>query len=126
MYIAARALVGLMALLFLYMGLGFWFSLDSRAAEFAIEASNALGRASIRADFGSFFLTVGVLCGYASWKRCGSAAAGAALLFGLALLGRIVTIILEGKAPGAVPPMVVEAVSVGILLWARSVWKQAQ
>ena len=83
MNIAARALVGLMGLFFLSMGLGFWFSLDDRAAQFAIEASSALGRASIRADFGSFFLTVGVLCGYASWKRCGVAAAGAALLFGL-------------------------------------------
>ncbi len=126
MNIAARGLVGLMGLFFLSMGLGFWFSLDDRAAQFAIEASSALGRASIRADFGSFFLTVGILCGYASWKRCGAAAAGAALLFVLALLGRIVTIILEGQAPGAIPPMVVEAVSVGILLWARNVWAAAK
>lgn len=121
----ARVLVGLMGLFFFYMGTQFWFALDASAAQFQIQAAGALGRASIRADFGSFFLSVGLLCGYAAWKQCGSAAAAAALLFGLALLGRAATIILEGQAPGAIPPMVVEAVCVAILLWARNGWKKA-
>lgn len=121
----ARILVGLMALFFLAMGLQFWFALDAGAAQFQIEAANALGRASIRADFGAFFLSFSLFCGYAAWKQCGAAAAAAALLFGLALAGRLVTILLEGAAPGAVPPMVIEAVSVAILLWARASWKKA-
>ena len=50
---------------------------------------------------------------------------GAALLFGIALLGRIVSVVLDGPAPGGTTPMVVEAVSVAILLWARGVWKAA-
>ena len=70
------------------------------------------------------FLTTGILCGYAAWKRSGSAAVGAALLFGIALLGRLVSIALDGPAPGGTPPMVIEAVCVAILLWARSVWKK--
>ncbi len=121
----ARILVGLMAAFFFAMGLLFWFQLDNQAAGFAIAAVNDLGRASIRADFGSFFLSVGLFCGYASWKRCGAAALAAAVLFGLALLGRLLTIALEGTAPGAVPPMVVEAISVAILLWARRGWTKA-
>lgn len=129
MNLAARILVGLMALFFGAMGVGFWFSLESQAAGFglqaAVDAANLIGRASVRADFGSFFLTVGVLCAYAAWKRCGSAAVGAALLFGIALTGRVISILLDGPAPGGTPPMVVEAVSVAILLWARSVWKSA-
>jgi hypothetical protein len=32
---------------------------------------------------------------------------------------------MDGPAPGAVPPMVVEAVSVAILMWARSIWTKA-
>lgn len=129
MNLAARILVGLMALLFGAMGVGFWFSLESQAAGFglqnAVEAANLIGRASVRADFGSFFLTVGALCAYAAWKRCGSAAVGAALLFGIALLGRIVSVLIDGPATGGTPPMVVEAVSVAVLLWARHVWKKA-
>ena len=121
----ARILVGLMAAFFFAMGLLFWFQLDAQTAQFQIKAAGLLGNASIRADFGSFFLSVGIFCGYASWKKSGGAAAAAALLFGLALLGRGLTIILEGAAPGAIEPMVVEAVSVAILLWARSGWKTA-
>lgn len=129
MTLATRILVGLMALFFGAMGVGFWFNLEGQAAGFglqaAVDAGNLIGRASVRADFGSFFLTVGVLCAYAAWKRCGSAAVGAALLFGIALTGRIVSVAFDGPAPGGTPPMVVEAVSVAILLWARSVWKKA-
>lgn len=129
MGLATRILVGLMALFFGAMGAGFWFNLETQAAGFAlqnaVEATNLVGRASVRADFGSFFLTVAVLCAYAAWKRNGSAAVGAALLFGIALLGRVVSILLDGPAPGGAFPMGVEAVSVAILLWARSVWKRA-
>lgn len=121
----ARVLVGLMALFFFAMGVQFWFALDASAAQFQIEAAGALGRASIRADVGAFFLSVGLFCGYAAWKQSGGAATAAALLFGLALLGRLVTLAMDGPAPGAVPPMVVEAVSVAILMWARSIWTKA-
>jgi hypothetical protein len=129
MNMVARVLVGIMALFFGAMGAGFWLNLETQAASFglqgAVEASNLIGRVSVRADFGSFFLTIGILCGYAVWKRSGSAAVGAALLFGIALLGRIVSVALDGPAPGGTPPMVIEAVCVAILLWARSVWKKA-
>ena len=121
----ARALVGLMALFFFAMGVLFWVSLDTQAAQFQIQAAGVLGHASIRADFGSFFLSFGLFCGYAAWKQSGGAALAAATLFGFALLGRLVTIALEGAAPGAVPPMVIEALGVAILLWARSGWKKA-
>lgn len=129
MVLAARVLVGLMVLLFGSMGLGFWFNLETQATQFAlqnaVDAANLMGRASVRADFGSFFLTVAVLCAYAAWKRCGAAAVGAALLFGIALLGRLVSVALDGPAPGGTFSMVVEAVSVAILLWARKAWKSA-
>jgi hypothetical protein len=129
MNLAARIVVGLMVLVFGSVGLGFWFSLETQAVGFAlqgaVDGANLLGRASVRADFGAFFLTVAVLCGYAAWKRSGAAATGAALMFGLALLGRILSILLEGPAPGGFMPMGVEAVSVLVLLWARSVWKTA-
>lgn len=121
----ARILVGLMAVFFFAMGVLFWVSLDAQAAQFQIAAAGDLGRASIRADFGSFFLSVGVFCGYAAWKQCGGAALAAAVLFGVALLGRLFTLAVEGAAAGAVQPMVVEAVCVAILLWARAGWKKA-
>lgn len=129
MTLAARIIVGLMVFVFGSVGVGFWFNLETQAVGFAlqgaVDAANTLGRASVRADFGSFFLTVAILCGFAAWKRSGAAASGAALLFGLALLGRVVSILIDGPAPGGYVPMGVEAVSVAILLWARGVWKSA-
>lgn len=121
----AQILVGLFALFFLAMGLLFWFSLDSQAAGFAVAPDNILGRASIRADFGGFFLTGGLLAAYAALKRHGGAALVGALMLMLALTGRIISLLLDGPAPGGISPMVVELVSATLLLWARSVWAKA-
>jgi hypothetical protein len=74
----ARILVGLMAAFYFLMGVLFWFQLDTQAANFAVDAVGELGRASIRADFGSFFLSIGILCAYASWKQYGAATGAAA------------------------------------------------
>jgi hypothetical protein len=124
MQMVSRILVGLVGAFFFVMGLMFWFSLDTQVVGFAIEPSNVLGRASIRADFGGFFLAGGIMGLYAAWKQCRMAAAGAMLLLGLALAGRIISILLDGPAPGGIPPMVVEAVCVAILAWARSGWRR--
>lgn len=112
-----------MAALFLFLGLGFWFTLDQSIVGFAITPDNILGRASIRADFGGFFLGVGVMSAMACWRNSRAYAFGAMLLLSFALVGRIVSILLDGVAPGGTEPMVVEALCIAILAWARHAWK---
>ena len=119
-----RILVALAALFFLVMGVQFWFALDTAVQGFGLGANGLIGRASIRADVGGFFIGGGLIALHAAWKRCPMCAGAAATLVGIALLGRIVSVLLDGGAPGGTPPMVVEAVIVAILLWARNSWKR--
>ncbi len=125
MAIVVRILVGLVAALFIFMAFGFWFALDQTIAGFAVTPDNILGRASIRADFGGFFFGVGLMSAMACWRRSRAYAFGAMLLLILALAGRIVSLVLDGVAPGGTEPMVVEALSIAILAWARHDWKAA-
>ena len=118
----ARIGIGLVGAFLTFMGLTFWFTLDSAVVGFGFGPEGVIGRASVRADVGGFFLGGGILAFYAAWKCHAGAATVGALFVGLALTGRLLTLILDGNAPGAVPPMVVEAVMIALLLWGRSLW----
>ncbi|HMT44109.1 MAG TPA: DUF4345 family protein [Chakrabartia sp.] len=120
-----RILVALAALFFLFMGVQFWFALDTAAQSFGLSPVGLIGRASIRADVGGLFIGGGLIMLHAAWKQCRMCAGAAATIVGVALLGRFITVALDGMPPGGVPPMVVEAVIIAILLWARSSWKRA-
>ncbi len=120
---AARVVVGLIALIMLLYGLGFWFRTDAMNQQFALATRNDLGFASIRADVAGFFLSVGLFSAVAAWMRCGLAALGAATLFIFAFVGRTISLVVDGPVAGGVPPMVFEAVSATILLWARHLWQ---
>jgi hypothetical protein len=125
MVLLARLLIALIAVFFLVSGLGFWFAHDQLTAQFAIQTQDVLGRASIRADFGGFFLGVGIMSAMAAWRQSPAWATGAALLLGLAFVGRVVSIMADGPATGGTVPMLVEAGAIAILLWGRSVWRTA-
>jgi hypothetical protein len=120
-----RILVALAALFFLFMGVQFWFALDGVAHTFGLTPEGLTGRASIRADVGGLFIGGGLIMAHAAWRQCAMCAGAAATIVSVALVGRIVTVLLDGLPPGGVPPMVVEAVIVAILLWARANWKRA-
>ena len=120
-----RILVALAALFFLFMGVQFWFALDGAAQSFGLTPDGLIGRASIRADVGGLFIGGALIMAHAAWKQCAMCAGAAATIIGVALTGRFVPILLDGMPSGGVPPMVVEAVMVAILLWARASWKRA-
>ena len=118
-----KVLVGLIALFMAINGLGFWFALDTINPVYALSTTADLGRASIRADFGGFFLAVAAMAGYGLLNRSATAGAGAAVLFIPGLGGRVLTVLLDGGLPaGGGLPMMVEATSAAILLWARNAW----
>ena len=120
---ASRILVGLVAAFFIFMGLNFWFMLDTAVTSFGFGPDGLIGRASVRADVGGFFLGGGIIAAMAAWKRCSTLATASLILVATAITGRIVSLVLDGAAPGGTPPMVVEAVMIAILLWARSQWR---
>lgn len=125
MAILVRILVGLVAALFLFIGFGIWFDFDSTVAGLGLVSDNPLGRAAVRADFGALFFGVGGMSAMAAWQRSRTYAFGAMLLLIIALSGRVVSLILEGPAPGGTEPMVVEALGIAILAWAGHQWRRA-
>lgn len=118
-----RGALALIGLFMLANGFAFLFAIDSINPLFGLSTTGPLGRASIRADFGGFFLAVGAMAVWAALKRHSNAALGAALLFVLALSGRIVSLLIDGPAEGGALPMVFEAACGGVLLFASSRFK---
>lgn len=120
---AVRILVALVAAMMIVYGLGFWFQIEMMSNKFALSTQNALGFASIRADFGGFFLAAGLFSAYAAWTRNGHWALAAACLFIIAFVGRVISLAFDGAVAGGVPPMIFEAGAAAVLLWARSLWR---
>jgi len=125
MAIIARIAVGLVAALFLYIGVSIWFNFDATVLGLGLTVPNALGRAAVRADFGALFFGVGGMSAMAAWRMSRTYALGALILLCIALTGRVFSLLLEGPAPGGTPPMLVEALSIGILASARHVWRSS-
>ncbi len=120
---AARALVAILGLGSLFVGVSLWANQDEAIKQFAVQALNLVGRATIRADNAGLFIGMGVMMLFAARQASRSWALAAAVMASSALAGRIVTIALDGTGPGTWPPMIVEVVSIAILVWARSVWR---
>lgn len=97
------------------IGLGFLFAPLIFAPLFYIEPIGSQGLASIRADFGGFFIGGGVFALVGAWRQQARPLLVPMLLLAIALFGRFVSLIVDGMGPGAIPPMVAEAVMLAIL-----------
>ena len=110
-----RVVIGLVGLFNLAIGLGFLLAPERLAAAFFIMPSGSQGMATIRADFPGFFITGAVFALYGAWKVRGWPLLVPMLLLGLALFGRVVSILLDGMASTAVQPMIVEVIMLALL-----------
>jgi hypothetical protein len=114
--VLARIVVGLIAAFSLVMGLSALLAPEQVAQSLGFGALDAMGLNSLRADVGGFFLASAVFCaagmrrGYAGWIL------GAALLYGLAALGRITGVAMAGAPEGVFAPIAVEIILVALLL----------
>jgi hypothetical protein len=97
------------------IGLGFLFAPLVFAPLFYIEPIGSQGLASIRADFGGFFIGGGVFALLGAWSQRARPLLVPMLLLAIALFGRFVSLVVDGMGPAAIPPMVAEAVMLAIL-----------
>lgn len=111
-------------LFFLLAGIGFLTNPASAGADFGLTAAGAKGLSSIRADLTAFFLVASGSMVLGVWQRNAGLLLVAASLFGIALFGRIVGLVVDGSYEGALMPMAVEAVSVVVLYAASRVLAQ--
>lgn len=121
MRLILTALIFAEGLLFLFLGLQFLIMPGEAGASFALAPDGAAGLAVLRADFPALFFVGGGAMLWGAWKRNGDLLLIPALLFGIALLGRCVSLVADGAADGFWMPMLVEAVAVLLTLTASRV-----
>ena len=113
--LAMQILVGMVGLLNFLIGLGFLFNPSKMATEFALSPLGTQGMATMRADFPAFFLTGAIFSLIGAWRADRTPLMVPLMLLTFALLGRFVSIALDGTAPTTIPPMIVEAAMIALL-----------
>jgi hypothetical protein len=108
--------IGVLALL---VAARLWIGPEAPAAALGLKADGLLGLATLRADVGGFFAAGGLFALAGAIRGEGRLLTPPAVLLGLALVGRLVTVAVDGYAAPMLPPMIIEAVLVAILLIAR-------
>lgn len=121
MRLILTALIFAQGLLFIVLGLQFLIMPAEVAPDFGLAAQGPQGLAVLRADFPALFFVGGGAMIWGAWKRNGDLLLIPALLFGIALFGRCVSVAVDGIAPGFWTPMAVEAVAVLLTLTASRV-----
>jgi hypothetical protein len=114
-----RALVGMIGVLALLVAARLWIGPEAPAAALGLKADGLLGLATLRADVGGFFAAGGLFALAGAIRGEGRLLTPPAVLLGLALTGRILTVAVDGYAAPMLPPMIIEFVLVAILLIAR-------
>jgi hypothetical protein len=114
-----RVVIGGVAIFNILIGLGFLIDPAGSGLRFFLAPMGTQGMASLRADFTAFFVAGGGFALYAAWQGIARPLRVPLALLGLALFGRVVSLVADGPAPTAFPPMAVEAVMIALLLLAR-------
>jgi hypothetical protein len=122
MIILSRVLVAVIGVIAL-LGVGqHWFDLDAVAAERGMQAIGDIGRANLRADVGGLFLGISGLTLFAALRQHQGAILAAAVLLAATLVGRFVSVAIDGYSAAVAPPMIVEAILIAILLLVYRAW----
>lgn len=112
----ARAVVALVGLFNLALGLGFLFNPAEAGLGFFVTSLGTQGMATMRADFTAFFVTGATFALIGAWRAWRTPLLVPLMLLGIAISGRVVSLIADGAPPKAFPPMVAEAVMIVLLV----------
>jgi len=110
-----RIVIGLVGLFNITIGIGFLVAPAKLAAAFFLSPIGSQGMATLRADFPGFFIGASVFALVGAWRGEARPLLVPMLMLGIALFGRVISILVDGMAPTAIQPMTVEAVMIGVL-----------
>ncbi|MDG1013323.1 MAG: hypothetical protein P8N99_10925 [Luminiphilus sp.] len=122
MLMLSRLLSGLFGFLFLALGAGLWLNTGDAAANLGLVDLAAAGFGTVRADIAGFFLGGGLILVVAAGRCDPSLLWPVQLLVLIALLGRTLTLVIDGPVAAGVPSMGVELVILVLLFWCKRVW----
>lgn len=122
MQLISRMLVGVIALLLLAIGTRLLFDTSAAMTEIGLATTTELGIGTVRADVGGFFVVSGLLALWGAISLNRNVLWPVQLMMVFALLGRFVTVFVDGAAAAGVMQMGVEVVIIALLQWARTSW----
>lgn len=112
MRFVVTALLFAMGLLFLVLGANFLVFPADAGLGFGLTAQSAQGLAVLRADFPALFFVGGATMLWGAWKRNGELLLVPVAIFGIAFIGRVISLALDGTYEAFAFPMAVEAAAV--------------
>jgi hypothetical protein len=124
MLLVSRIWVSIIGLLSILTVLPHWFRLEGLVDERGVQALGVVGRANVRADMGGMFLAIGILALIASYKRSTSWLLATIVVPASALLGRFVSIGLDGSEQRVMEPIIVEVAVLALLATAYRLWRK--
>lgn len=110
-----RVAVGAIAIFNIAIGLGFLIDPAGSALRFYLAPLGTQGMATLRADFPAFFIVGGGGALLAALRAIRAPLLVPIALLGVALTGRLVSLVADGAPPTAFPPMAAEAVMIALL-----------
>jgi hypothetical protein len=124
MLLASRIWVSIIGLLSILTVLPHWFRVDGLVDERGVQAVGLIGRANVRADIGGIFLAIGILALIASYRRSTSWLLATIIVPASALLGRFISLGLDGYEQRVLQPIIVELIVLSLLALAYRIWKK--
>jgi hypothetical protein len=116
---AVRIAIAMVGLFNLAIGLGFLIDPARLGAAFFLSPNGGQGLATMRADFTAFFVTASVFALLGAARGRPELLAVPLALLAIALSGRCVSLLADGMAPTAFPPMIAEAAMIAFLFAGR-------
>lgn len=118
----SRILLALVGLLFVSISAGFLLTTQSSAADVGLNISSLAGYATVRADMSAYFIVSGGILLYASARKAAHLLWPVLLLIIAAYMGRLITVFVDGYEVASFTPMIVEAIIVGLIIYAQKFW----
>ena len=122
MHVILSAILLALAILDLVIGTGFLIDPGSSGADFGLAIVSMHGESTLRGDMTAFFYVTALSLAWGGWKRRCDVLLPALGLFGIALIGRIINLVVEGPYQGWMVPMSVEALHCIVIMIAMRAW----
>lgn len=111
----AAALVGLFSLA---MGLMAWGAPSTVGGILGLSGVSELGQHSLRGDIGAVFLASAFGCALALFQGKVAGLKLPIILYGLVLIGRLISLVVTGNGAGVMQPILIEVILVSLSVFA--------
>jgi hypothetical protein len=119
MQIAIKIVVGMMALMFLALGLGAMLNPGNAPDQFGVEALGMVGLSTLRGDLGGMFLGSAGLLSWGILRGQTMLFVAVAVLMGSIAFGRLIGFVVDGANGDVIGPFVIELVMAVVLVFAH-------